>query len=82
MNEINTCGWFWWYFRYWLCRRSSDDEKKFNRWKRIVYRFRSKLVKMIKDVRGKLYDYLISPKIRQILLHCGYELTEKDFFLT
>ena len=57
-------------------------KKKFNRWKTIVYRFRSKLVKMIKDVRGKLYDYLISPKIRQILLHCGYELTEKDFFLT
>ena len=27
----------------------------------------------------KFDDYLISPKIRQILLHWGYELTEKDF---
>ena len=24
--------------------------------------------------------YSISPKIRQILLHWGYKLTEKDFF--
>ena len=27
----------------------------------------------------KFDDYLISPKIRQILLHWGYELKEKDF---
>ena len=43
-------------------------------------RFRGKLVKMIKDVSSKFDDYSISPKIRQILLHWGYELTEKDFF--
>ena len=43
-------------------------------------RFRGKLVKMIKDVGSKYDDYSISPKIRQILLHSGYELTEKDFF--
>ena len=43
-------------------------------------RFRGKLVKMIKAAGSKLYDYSISPKIRQILLHWGYELTEKDFF--
>ena len=36
---------------------------------------------MIKDVESKFYDYSISPKIRQILLHWGYELTEKDFFI-
>ena len=41
--------------------------------------FRGKLVKMIKDVGSKFDDYLISPKIRQILLHWDYELTEKDF---
>ena len=43
-------------------------------------RFRGKLVKMIKDARSKFDDYSISPKIRQVLLHWGYELTEKDFF--
>ena len=40
-----------------------------------------KLVKKIKDAGNKFDDYSISPKIRQILLHWGDELTEKDFFL-
>ena len=62
-------------------RRSKDDERQINRWKRIVSRFRGKLVKMIKDASNKFDGYSISPKIRQILLHWGYELTEKDFFI-
>ena len=36
---------------------------------------------MIRDAGCKFDDYSISPKIRQILLHWGYELTEKDFFI-
>ena len=32
---------------------------------------------MIKDSGGEFDDYLISPKIRQILLRLGYELTGK-----
>ena len=47
---------------------------------KIVSRLRGKLVKMIKDTGSKFNDYSISPKIRQILLLWGYELTEKDFF--
>ena len=39
-----------------------------------------KLVKMIRNAGSKYDDYSISPKIRQVLLHWGYELTEKDFF--
>ena len=62
-------------------RRSRDDERKINRWKRIMSRFRGKLVKMIKGAGSKFDDYLISPKIRYILLHLGYELTEKEFFV-
>ena len=49
--------------------------------KKIVSRFRGKLVKMIKDTGSKFNNYSILPKIRQILLHWGYELTEKDFFI-
>ena len=33
---------------------------------------------MIKDVNVAFDDYSISPKIRQILLHWGYELVEID----
>ena len=81
IDEIDPYGWVQWYFRYWLGRRSEDDERQINRWKKIVSRFRGKLVKMIRDAGSKFDDYSISPKIRQILLHWGYELTEKDFFI-
>ena len=80
--KIDPYGWFQQYFSYCLGRRSEDDERKINRWKKIVSSFRGKLVKMIKDVGNKYDDYSISPKIRQILLHWDYELTEKDFLLT
>ena len=33
---------------------------------------------MIKIRNAKYNDYFISPKIRQILLHWGYELVETD----
>ena len=80
INEIDPYGWFQWYFRYCLGRRLEDDKRQINRWKKIVSRFRGKLVKMIRDAGSKFDDYSISPKIRQILLHRGYESTEKDFF--
>ena len=36
---------------------------------------------MIKDADSKFDDYSISPKIRQILLHWGYELVESNVVL-
>ena len=45
-------------------------------------RFRGKLVKMIKDASSKFDDYSILPKIRQILLLWGCELTEIDFLMS
>ena len=72
--------------RFWenkgLINEIENDERQINKWKKIVSRFRGKLVKMIKNAGSKFDDYLISPKIRQILLHWGYELTEKVFLLT
>ena len=36
---------------------------------------------MIKYVGGNFDDYSILPKTGQIILHWGYELTEKGFFI-
>ena len=82
INRIDPYGWLQRYFRYWLGRRSKDDKRQINRCKKIVSRFKGKLVKMIKNSGSKYDDYSILPKTRQILLHWGYELTKKDFELS
>ena len=76
INCIDLCGRFKWYMRYWLGRRSNIRLN--TGWKEILSRIKGKLIKMIKDVNGRFDGYLISPKIRQILLHWGYELVESD----
>ena len=58
-----------WYFRYWLGRRSDDDQRQIGRWKRTVSRFKGILVVLIKNGKDSL-------KITQILLHWGYELDD------
>ena len=78
INPIDLYGWFQWYFRYYLGRRSEDDKRKIKRWKGIANRFKSILIKMIKDKGSKFDDYNISPKIRQILLPWGYESKESN----
>ena len=69
INKIDPYGWFQWYFRYYLGRRSEDDQIQINRWKKIVSRFKGILVRLIKNSKD-------STKIRQILLHWGYELAD------
>ena len=66
-------------FRYWVGRRSLDDERQITRWKGIVSRFKGKLAKMIKDANARFDDFSISPVTRQLLLHWGYQLVEDDF---
>ena len=92
IRDIDPHGWFQWYCRYHLGRcissdankvnavnranEMSEDERQIKRWNGIINRFKSILVKMIKDKGAKFDNYSISPKIRQILLHWGYELFE------
>ena len=56
INKIDPYGWFQWYFRYCLGRKSKDDERQMKRWNRTVKRFKGKLIKMIKKVGGR-FDY-------------------------
>ena len=68
INKIDPYGWFQWYFRYWKGRRSEDDKRQINRWKKIVDR----LVGILRKLNSKGKD---CKKIRQILLHWCYEST-------
>ena len=63
INKIDPYGWFQWYHRYWKGRRSKDDKRHINRWKRIFNRLIGILEN--KDIK----------KIRQILLHWCYEMS-------
>ena len=80
IHKQDPYGWFQWYCRYYLGRRTDDDERQIKRWINIVNRFKGILVKMIKNKCAKFDDYSISPKIKQNLLHWGYELVESDCF--
>ena len=40
--------------------------------KKLLVDLKGKLIKMIRSAYSKFGNYLISPKIRQILLHSGY----------
>ena len=75
---IDPYDWFQWYFRYFSGRGFVDEERQINRWKEIVSTFKGKLVEMIKYANSIFGDYSISPRIRQIVPHWGYELTESD----
>ena len=78
INSIDPYGWFQWYCSYYLGTRSNDDERQIKRWINIINRFKSILVNIIKNRGTKYNDYSVSPKIRQILLHWGYEITKSD----
>lgn len=78
-------GWIHWYCCFYQGYRSKDDERQIKRWKAIAGpngRFRKFLINLIYKKNAKWNDYTISPKIRQILQHWGYILTEKDFLET
>ena len=81
INKQDPYGWFQWYCRYYNGRRTSDDERQIGRWLKLAGpngRFRRTLMnKIIK--KGTTYnDASVSPVIRQVLLHWGYQLTKPD----
>jgi len=60
-------GWFQWYCRYFLGRRSVDDERQIGRWKAMTRH----VAQVSKNcVKG---DLLCRPRQRQALLHWAYD---------
>jgi hypothetical protein len=82
-------GWFQWYCRFYLGRRTDDDDRqirRFNKCAGLKGRWKINLCnKIIKDsvsngrtLEESLNNYTISPGIRQTLQHWGYVLTYDD----
>lgn len=81
ISAIDPYGWFQWYCRFFLGRRSSDDDRQVDRWLKgqgPKGRWRLQLMNKILKDRAKFDDGKVSPVIRQVLLHWAYELTSED----
>ena len=79
--EQDPYGWFQWYCRYCTGRRTEDDARQIGRWLKLAGpngRFRRTLMNKIIKNNATYDDFSISPVIRQVLLHWGYQLTKKD----
>lgn len=83
IKKQDPYGWFQWYCRFYLGRRSADDERQVGRWQNYAGEKRGRWVKNLvgKIVKNNAHfdDEKISPVIRQGLQHWGYILTEKDY---
>jgi len=74
-------GWFQWYMRFYMGRRTDDDNRQIKRWQQVTGvngRWKKNLVNKIKYKRN-IDDYSISPRVRQTLLHWAYEVCDVDF---
>tara|TARA_B100000424_G_scaffold84332_1_gene63065 strand:- start:2089 stop:2640 length:552 start_codon:yes stop_codon:yes gene_type:complete len=81
ITKYHPYGWVQWYCDFYSGKRSPDDERQIDRWKKTAgpnSRFRRALINMILKKNSSYDDYDISPKIRQTLQHWGYVLTKRD----
>lgn len=60
-------GWFQWYCRYYLGRRTDDDERQIKRW----YMMRRHVAQVRNNCRAG--DIFCRPRQRQALLHWAYD---------
>ena len=81
ITKYHPYGWIQWYCDFYSGKRCPDDERQIKRWLGLAGengRFKKWLVGKIKKSNAKYNDFTISPKIRQTLLHWGYEIDKSD----
>lgn len=76
-------GQFQWYCEFYNGRRIPEiDKYQIKRWLNLTGpkgRFKSSLLRQIHESGKKWDDPTVAPRIRQTLLHWGYEITKKDY---
>lgn len=76
-------GWFEWYCNFFKGRRIlEEDSRQIKRWLSFCGpkgRFSQRLKNMVRQQKKTPEDPIVSPRIRQSLLHWGYELTPHNF---
>ena len=76
-------GWFQWYCRFYLGRRLRDgeDDRQISRWRGVCGekgRWKRNLINKIIDRNARFDDSIVSPVVRQTLLHWACEVTAED----
>lgn len=82
IKPFHPYGWVQWYCDFFLGKRCEDDDRQVKRWLALAGpkgRFMRFLVTQILKKKAKYDDERVSPKIRQVLQHWGYQLTKEDF---
>ena len=82
INKQDPRGWFQWYCRYYMGRRTDDDERQIKRWNNFCGekgRWRNYIYSKINKRRTSIDDISFSLAVRQSLLHWGYMINNGDF---
>jgi len=78
IKKVDPYGWFQWYCRFYVGRRSKDDIRQIKRWEKYAGeksgRWRLRLINMCKNKNASYDDISISPVIRQGLQHWAFIL--------
>lgn len=81
ISALDPYGWFHWYCRFFLGRRTTDDERQISRWKKgqsPTGRWRVQLLNDLIKANAKVTDVKVSSVKRQVLQHWAYKITESD----
>ena len=73
-EDVDPYGWIEWYCNFYNGRRTHDDIRQINRWKKSAGptgRFKNQLQNKVNELRSN--SEKIYPRLRQTLLHWAYD---------